>query len=562
VFSLVVKDDKQAISAADQVTVTVNPEPQAPVAAVYRINAGGQQVTNTLGTFAADKYFAPEPGFTYSVTSPIAGTDNDAMYQTERSASTENGSFSYALPVAAGQYQVVLHFAELYWSGVNSRVFDVAMEGGLVLNNYDIVKKTGTKFTATTESFVVNVTDGNLDILFSAEASEGGVNRPKVSAIEVIPFSGTNQFPVANAGADQVITLPTSSVVLQGAGSDADGTISSYAWTQVSGPVPATFSSSTVAAPTVSGLVAGTYVFSLVVKDDKQALSVADQVTVTVNPDPNAPVVAAVYRLNAGGPQVVNALGTFAADNYFAPAPGYTYATSNGIAGTGNDAMYQTERSAPADNGSFSYALPVAGGQYQVVLHFAELYWNAVGQRVFDVKAEGTLVLDNYDIVKKTGANFTATTESFVVNVADGNLDLLFSALASEGGVNRPKISAIEVIPYQANAQARMALAGSSGLAQERPETSLTQAVSAYPNPFNQEINLKMEGAPAGAYTVRVLDVLGRQLYRAGFTAGAAGGLVHTISMTDKSLLRGGLYLVVVEQVNGSLRKVIKVMKE
>jgi hypothetical protein len=81
------------------------------------------------------------------------------------------------------------------------------------------------------------------------------------------------------------------------------------------------------------------------------------------------------------------------------------------------------------------------------VLHFAELYWHAAGQRVFDVMAEGARVLDNYDIINKAGANFTAITETFTVNVADGKLDLVFSALESEGGVNRPKVSAIEVLP-------------------------------------------------------------------------------------------------------------------
>ena len=68
---------------------------------------------------------------------------------------------------------------------------------------------------------------------------------------------------------------------------------------------------------------------------------------------------------------------------------------------------------------------------------------------------EGNLVLDNYDIVKKTGVNFTATSESFVVDVADGLLNIHFSALASEGGVNRPKVSAIEVIPYAGSSQER-----------------------------------------------------------------------------------------------------------
>ncbi|MGN6399892.1 MAG: PKD domain-containing protein, partial [Flavisolibacter sp.] len=49
-----------------------------------------------------------------------------------------------------------------------------------------------------------------------------------------IPSSApaTNQPPVANAGADKTITLPTSSVTLSGSGSDADGSISKYSWTK------------------------------------------------------------------------------------------------------------------------------------------------------------------------------------------------------------------------------------------------------------------------------------------------------------------------------------------
>ncbi|OUJ71091.1 Ig-like domain-containing protein [Hymenobacter crusticola] len=95
--------------------------------------------------------------------------------------------------------------------------------------------------------------------------------------------SAANQAPVANAGANQVITLPTSSATLSGSGTDADGTIASYAWNQVSGPNTATFTNKTVAQPVVSGLAAGTYVFSLIVTDNLGLASAAVQTTVTVN---------------------------------------------------------------------------------------------------------------------------------------------------------------------------------------------------------------------------------------------------------------------------------------
>lgn len=46
-----------------------------------------------------------------------------------------------------------------------------------------------------------------------------------------------NKPPIAVAGPDQVITLPTDSILLNGASSnDADGYITSYYWKKISGP--------------------------------------------------------------------------------------------------------------------------------------------------------------------------------------------------------------------------------------------------------------------------------------------------------------------------------------
>jgi hypothetical protein len=91
-----------------------------------------------------------------------------------------------------------------------------------------------------------------------------------------------NQPPVANAGSDQTITLPTSSVSLAGSGTDAGGSIASYAWTQSSGPAGATISTPAGASTSVTGLVQGTYVFTLTVTDN-QGATATDNVQVTVN---------------------------------------------------------------------------------------------------------------------------------------------------------------------------------------------------------------------------------------------------------------------------------------
>lgn len=92
----------------------------------------------------------------------------------------------------------------------------------------------------------------------------------------------TNAPPVVNAGSNQTITLPVSSVTLNGSATDQDGTIASYTWSKTSG------TGGTIVTPNgnstqVTGLTQGTYVFSLRAMDNGGA-STSKSVTITVNP--------------------------------------------------------------------------------------------------------------------------------------------------------------------------------------------------------------------------------------------------------------------------------------
>ncbi len=100
-----------------------------------------------------------------------------------------------------------------------------------------------------------------------------------------------NQPPVANAGNDQTITLPTNSVNLFGSGNDSDGTIVSYQWSKISGPTQFTIVSPFQAQTTVNNLVQGTYQFQLTVTDNLGATG-TDVVIITVNPAPNQAPIA------------------------------------------------------------------------------------------------------------------------------------------------------------------------------------------------------------------------------------------------------------------------------
>lgn len=110
-----------------------------------------------------------------------------------------------------------------------------------------------------------------------------------------------NQPPIANAGADQKITFPKDSVLLDGSASvDADGKISSWSWTKISGPVSATITNATKALTSVKNLKEGVYQFELKVTDDKGA-SAKDTVQLIVdNPAVNQPPVA-----NAGTDETI-----------------------------------------------------------------------------------------------------------------------------------------------------------------------------------------------------------------------------------------------------------------
>ena len=93
-----------------------------------------------------------------------------------------------------------------------------------------------------------------------------------------------NLLPTSNAGVDQTITLPVSSTSLSGSGSDPDGTISAYSWSQVSGPKTISFSTTNTASTIVSGLTtAGNYICRLTVTDNLGGQS-SDDIQVTVSP--------------------------------------------------------------------------------------------------------------------------------------------------------------------------------------------------------------------------------------------------------------------------------------
>ena len=149
------------------------------------------------------------------------------------------------------------------WSGTSAfelRLFLPQTNATVRTDNFTVP----TSVAAGTYSLIMYVKDPTgyrqpLPLAITGRRSDGGyVLR---SSVNVTTGTGqSNTPPVANAGPDRAITLPTSSASLTGSGTDADGTIASYLWTQVTGPSTSTFSATNTANITVSNL-AGWYLY-------------------------------------------------------------------------------------------------------------------------------------------------------------------------------------------------------------------------------------------------------------------------------------------------------------
>jgi hypothetical protein len=151
-------------------------------------------------------------------------------------------------------------------------------------------------------------------------------------------------------------------------------------------------------------------------------------------------------RINCGGQTRTDRSGNqWLSDRYFNQGS-QDYSTSSGISGTIDDWLYQSERWRSASEGPMRYEIPISNGEVEVRLLFAENYVSKSGQRVFDVKVEGTVVYRNLDVFDKVGKNRKWDSPVHRATVRDGKLTIEF--IAKEGN---PKIGAIEVIPIELN---------------------------------------------------------------------------------------------------------------
>jgi len=182
-----------------------------------------------------------------------------------------------------------------------------------------------------------------------------------------------NAAPTANAGADQTITLPQTSVQLDGSGDDdglpANSSLS-YAWSATGGPSGVVFSNASAAQTDATFPGEGTYELTLTVNDG--SLSGTDTVTIQVGPGPGpepgpantAPTVSAGPDVTVALPTTSIALTGVATDDGL-PGGTLTYAWSSASADASIDtpAAAATTVNVPATPGSHEFTLTVSDGE-------------------------------------------------------------------------------------------------------------------------------------------------------------------------------------------------------
>ncbi len=321
-FRLQVTDNSGA-TAADTVQVTVNAAPNQPPV----VSAGADQTIalpinsvvlsgsandpdGTITTYAWSKISGPNAGtiatanaVTTNVTGLTQGVYRFRLQVTDNSGATAADTVQVTVNAAPNQPPVANAGAD---QTITLPINNVVLNGSANDPDGTITTYTWSKISgpnagtiATANAVTTNVTGLTQGVYrFRLQVTDNS-GATAADTVQVTVNAAPNQPPVANAGADQTITLPINNVVLNGSANDPDGTITTYTWSKISGPNAGTIATANAVTTNVTGLTQGVYRFRLQVTDNSGATADAI-VQVTVNPAVNQPPVA-----NAGDHQVL-----------------------------------------------------------------------------------------------------------------------------------------------------------------------------------------------------------------------------------------------------------------
>ncbi|XVF79025.1 hypothetical protein PTKIN_Ptkin14bG0186300 [Pterospermum kingtungense] len=174
------------------------------------INVDGNDYEEDRSTIGPSNFFSSANKWAYSSTGVYLG-NSEAHYIAETSSAV-NGSDLYktarlaphslkyyALCLIKGNYKVQLHFAEIMYTAnqtfesLGRRIFDVSIQGQVVLEDFNIMEEAGGVGIGITKEFNVNVNGSTLEIHLywrgkgTTAIPDRGVYGPLISAITVTP---------------------------------------------------------------------------------------------------------------------------------------------------------------------------------------------------------------------------------------------------------------------------------------------------------------------------------------------------------------------------------------
>jgi hypothetical protein len=394
------------------------------------------------------------------------------VFQTERWDPSSGAEMAWNFPVTAGTpAEVRLYFADFNGptQANGARVFDVSIDGQLVLPSYDIYVDVGAN-TGVMKAFAIVADADGVDIDFQRI-----VENTEIRAIEIVELVDAVTASAGDVDLLTVITNPATNsedaaltdVEHTLVGPGLPGTPSSVAG-DCNSAIPGNLAPGAAAecrfTVNIPGAPSDVFTDTIDVTGAFTGGQIADvtsaPVTVTITVPP--PITT---RINAGGGLVTatDAGPDWAADNspnhptLITPSGSSlgTFPIDNGydtsVAAYGQIAALYTAERWDGTNGvspdDMTYAIPVSqAGAAATVNLFMMNGWpgsSAIGQRLFDVYIEGVLVLDEFDLVLEYGHS-TGGMETFAVtDDGDGVITIVFE---HGTGPQNPLVNAIEII--------------------------------------------------------------------------------------------------------------------
>ncbi|KAM5586340.1 putative LRR receptor-like serine/threonine-protein kinase [Rosa sericea] len=177
-----------------------------------RMEFNGNQYEEDLSTVGSSDFISSSEKWGYSSTGVYMGKDDADYTATNTLPLNVNGPEFYqtarlsplslkyyGLCMLKGSYKVQLHFAEIMYSdndtftGLGKRIFDVSIQGNLVLKDFNIMKEAGGAGKDIVKEFNVLVNGSTLEIHLywkgkgTTAIPDRGVYGPLISAITVTP---------------------------------------------------------------------------------------------------------------------------------------------------------------------------------------------------------------------------------------------------------------------------------------------------------------------------------------------------------------------------------------